>query len=142
LDAPTIELHLWDIETKTIIRQWNLGDTDLHYLLYPSMTPDDQIVLVGDDAGNVYLIHKECTEILHKFKAHNALGKKILNTFLFLKFDRQKWETCNFDRQIFQYITNIYFVSKSSNHAPNFRFTGDSLRYDRNKVLDAELKCT
>jgi WD40 repeat protein len=77
-DAPTIELHLWDIETKTIIRQWNLGDTDLHYLLYPSMTPDDQIALVGDDAGNVYLIHKECTEIFHKFKAHNALVNQVI----------------------------------------------------------------
>ena len=82
MDAPTLELHLWDTETKTIIRQWNLGDTDLHYLLYPSMTPDDQIVLVGDDAGNVYLIHKECTEIFHKFKAHNALGKKSHHLFI------------------------------------------------------------
>lgn len=39
------------------------------------MTTDDQIVLVGDYNGNVYIIHKESDKIIHKFEAHKYLGK-------------------------------------------------------------------
>jgi len=69
-----------------VLRSWKIGAADDHFVLNPSITPDDQIILVGDFQGNVYLIHKEQTEILHKFNAHSELGKNNSTIIIMLIF--------------------------------------------------------